>query len=139
MIRYFFNKWRVARFIVTGGTAFCVHLAFLYMLTDLFGMWYIFSATLAFVVSLLVGFSLNKFWTFTDFSADFIHGQLFIYLGINLLNLTINNLVLYVLVESFGVWYILAQAIASVLIAFESFFLYKRLFKSKGSEIPISL
>ena len=119
---------KVIRFIIAGGSAFSVNIFFLYIFTEFFGLWYIFSATLAFMLSFLVGFSLNKFWTFAESSADFIHSQIFIYLGVNLINLAINNALLYFMVESFAIWYILAQALASILIAFESFFVYKWLF-----------
>ena len=119
---------KVIRFIIAGGSAFSVNIFFLYIFTEFFGLWYIFSATLAFMLSFLVGFSLNKFWTFAESSADFIHSQIFIYLGVNLVNLAINNALLYFMVESLAIWYILAQALASILIAFESFFVYKWLF-----------
>ena len=126
---------KVIRFIMAGGSAFSVNISLLYIFTEFFGLWYIFSATLAFLFSFLVGFSLNKFWTFASSSADFIHSQILFYLGINLFNLVINNMLLYVMVESLAIWYILAQAIASVLLAFESFFLYKWLFRSKNPEV----
>ena len=119
---------KVIRFIIAGGSSFSVNIFFLYIFTEFFGLWYIFSATLAFMLSFLVGFSLNKFWTFAESSADFIHSQIFIYLGVNLINLAINNALLYFMVESLAIWYILAQALASILIAFESFFVYKWLF-----------
>ena len=119
---------KVIRFIIAGGSAFSVNIFFLYIFTEFFGLWYIFSATIAFMLSFLVGFSLNKFWTFAESSADFIHSQIFIYLGVNLINLAINNALLYFMVESLAIWYILAQALASILIAFESFFVYKWLF-----------
>ena len=51
-----------------------------------------------------------------------------LYLGINLMNLVLNLAMLYVLVDIFDVWYILAQVITSVILAFESFFLYGWLF-----------
>jgi len=127
---------KVAKFVIAGGSAFSVNISFLYVFTEFFGLWYIFSATLAFTLSFLVGFSLNKFWTFADSSIDFIHSQMYIYLGVNLINLVINNTFLYFMVESFAVWYILAQAIASIVIAFESFFVYRWIFRTKIVSIP---
>lgn len=120
---------KVIRFIIAGGSAFSVNISLLFIFTEFFGLWYIFSATLAFTFSFLVGFSLNKFWTFANSSTDFIHNQILTYLGINLFNLIINNMLLYIMVESFAIWYILAQAIASLLLAFESFFVYRWLFR----------
>lgn len=128
LVESFLAEWRVARFVISGGTAFSVNLILLYIFTDFFGFWYIYSATLSFTIALLVGFSMNKMWTFKDNLANQIHRQFPLYLLINVFNLILNNSMLYLLVEEFGMWYILAQALASVLIAFESFFLYKRIF-----------
>jgi len=122
----------VARFVISGGTAFSVNLILLYIFTDFFGFWYIYSATLSFTLSLLVGFSMNKMWTFKDNLTSQIHKQLPIYFLINIFNLILNISILYLLVEEFRVWYILAQAIASILIASESFFVYKRLFHNEN-------
>ena len=126
----FLGKWRIVRFIITGGISFSVNLILLYSLTEFLGLWYIFSATLSFVVAFIIGFMMNKFWTFTNISETGIRAQIFVYLFINLFNLALNNTILYFLVESWGLWYVLAQVIASALIAFESFFAYKRLFKN---------
>ena len=118
LINNFLAEWLVARFVISGGTAFSVNLILLYIFTDFFGFWYIYSATLSFTVSLLVGFSMNRMWTFRDNLINRIHKQLPIYFLINIFNLILNNIILYLLVEEFRIWYILAQALASFLIAF---------------------
>ena len=128
---------KVIRFIIAGSTAFGVNIIALFLLTEFVGLWYILSATIAFVTSLLVGFSMNKSWTFGDVTADDLHKKIFVYFSINIINLILNNSILYFLVETWGVWYLLAQALASSLIAFESFFLYKKLFKTNLECIKI--
>lgn len=123
--------FQFVRFVVSGGVAFCVNVTLLYFFTDILGFWYIYSATLSFVFSLLVGFSLNKLWTFKNTLLHQVPIQFSSYLSINIFNLILNNTALFTLVEEFGVWYILAQAIISIIIAFESYFVYKFIFRNK--------
>ena len=122
---------RVVKFVISGGSAFVVHIALMYFFTEFLGWHYLISATVSFVSSIAVGFSMNKFWTFVNSSIKGIPLQLSLYIVINLFNLGLNVLLLYVLVEFMGVWYIFAQAIVSMLIALESFFLYSKLFHQK--------
>jgi len=102
-----------------------VDFAVLYFLTDILGIWYLISATLAFVTAFFVSFSLQKFWTFGDRYTQKIYRQLGLYLTIAVVNLLINAAGMYYLVDKLGVWYILAQVIVYGLLAFESFFVYK--------------
>lgn len=119
---------KVVKFIISGGSAFSANIILLYLFTEFFGWWYILSATLSFTLSIGVGFSLNKFWTFLDHSTEGIYTQMSSYVLINLVNLLLNILMLYILVDYFGLWYISAQIIVSILLAVESFFLYGRIF-----------
>lgn len=119
---------KVIKFIISGGGAFLTNIVLLYVFTEFFGWWYILSATLSYTLSIGIGFSLNKFWTFLDHSTEGVYTQVSLYILINLFNLLLNILMLYVLVDYFGLWYISAQIITSVILAIESFFLYKRIF-----------
>ena len=129
-------KLRVVRFIVSGGTSFSVNLVLLYGLTEFLGLWYLFSTTFSFVIAFLVGFSMNKLWTFKERETDRIRWQISFYLLVNLMNLALNHSMLYMFVESFHIWYIAAQALASIIIAFESFFVYRWIFRTKIVSAP---
>jgi putative flippase GtrA len=116
------------RFLFSGGTALCVNLFLLYAFTDLVGWHYLVSATIAFLGSFVVSFSLHKFWTFGNNSTDWLHGELSLYLLVTLFNLILNNGMLYLFVSKLHIWYLFAQVIVSAIIAVWSFFAYKKLF-----------
>jgi len=123
---------RVARFIISGATATGTTLGTLYVLSDLWGMWYVPASIVAYLAGFLISFSLQKFWTFQDSSIEMMRIQLIAYGGIVILNLGLNTLLIFLFVEYLGLWSVVAQAIASLLIAIESFFLFRWLFRARN-------
>ncbi len=117
---------RIFRFLLSGGTALGTDLMFLYFFTDVLGIWYLASAIAAFILSFLVSFTLHKFWTFGDHSREGMHMQMGAYLLVAIVNLSLNTFLVYLFVEQSGLHYIIAQILASALIAVESFFVYQR-------------
>lgn len=129
---------KVVRYLISGGTAAFTNAAFLFIFTDVIGIWYIFSGIMAFILAFIVSFTLQKFWVFEDRSRDQIHKQAVIYLTVAVTNLVLNTILLYMQVEYLGVYYVLAQLIASALIAVESFFVYKLvIFKKKAETVSL--
>ncbi len=127
-----FSDSRIIRFVISGTIGAVTDLFLLWFLTAAFGIWYLASAIIAFILSFVVSFFLQKLWTFKNREADRTHVQAGIYLAVTLCNLGVNTLLVYVFVRYFSLHYLLAQIIASVLIAFESFFAYREIvFKKK--------
>lgn len=130
---------KIVRYLISGGTAAFTNITLLYLFTDIFGIWYIASAAMAFALAFIVSFTLQKFWTFQDISKDQIHRQATVYLTVALSNLLINTSLLYMQVEYLGIHYIVAQLIASVFIAIESFFVYQIFIFKKKTENATSI
>lgn len=123
---------RFFRFFFSGGAALGADLVFLYLFTEIFGIWYLASAIVAFILAFTVSFTLQKFWTFGDHSREGLHTQIGIYFLVSVVNLALNTLLVFIFVEWAGLFYLFAQIVASALIAIESFFIYQRfIFKKK--------
>ncbi len=129
---------RPIKYLIAGGTAALVDLSLIYFFTDILGIWYLYSACLAFSVAFFVSFFLQKFWTFRDNNTERMYRQMTVYLSVALFNLILNAFFMYILVDGFKVWYMLAQVMASGLIACESYlvssffiFFHHRLDKNK--------
>ena len=103
LIRFIYRKKQYVKFIISGGTAAITDLVLLYIFTDILGLWYLISAAAAFIVAFFVSFFLQKFWTFRDNSRDRIFKQLGQYLTVGIVNLCINTMGMYVVVDKFGV------------------------------------
>jgi len=116
---------RPIKYLIAGGTAAFVDLSLLYFFTDILGLWYLLSACLAFAAAFFVSFFLQKFWTFRDNDQERIYRQMGVYLAVALANLALNAALMYVLVDGFKVWYMLAQFVISGVIACESYLIYR--------------
>lgn len=116
---------KLARYLISGGTAAGVDLVLLYAFTEWLHIWYLLSSIFAFIIAFVVSFVLQKFWTFQDHGRDNMHVQAGVYLAVAVTNLALNTLLVYVFVQNVGLHYIFAQIAASALIAIESFFVYQ--------------
>ena len=124
---------QVLKYLIAGGSAFAVNIVTLYVLTDVLHVYYLLSTVGAFLTSFGVSFVLQKVWTFRELSRDNLHVQLPLYLLMQLTNLGLNTMLMYVFVEYLHLWYILSQAIIAILIAIATFFINKAyIFKQRS-------
>ena len=112
------------KYVISGCTGAFVNLATLFILTEFANIYYMVSAVIAFLVSLSVGFNLQKRWTFQDNNKK-VFKQVALYFVITSTNLLINMALLYFLVEKLDVWYMLAQVIIYGSLSVFSFIMYK--------------
>lgn len=120
---------KILRFLVAGGTATVANLAALYVLTDIVGIWYLWSSAIAFVLSFFVSFSMQKYWAFRNNDLEKVRSQLPMHLAFALMNLVIDVTLVYVFVDIFGIWYIFAQILAAAIISIESFFAFRWIYR----------
>lgn len=100
------------KFAIVGLVGTFINIAVLYVLTEYFGVYYIFSAVVSFVISMTHNFLLNKIWTFkeplkSEFRKKYVQFSL-----VSIMALMINLFFLYIFTEIIGVYYILSQLIA---------------------------
>lgn len=141
LLAFIAAKWHISmqllRYVISGGITALTELVFLYLFTQILGIWYIFSLLLAFIISFIVSFSLQKFWTFGDTATHRIHIQASTYLFVALINLALNAALLYLLVQFTGLWYIYSQILCDAFIAISSFLIYKFIiFERKETTLP---
>ncbi|KND50849.1 MAG: dolichol-phosphate mannosyltransferase [Parcubacteria bacterium C7867-007] len=117
---------KALRFLTTGSISVLVNIAVLYILTDISHLWYLLSSVVAFVTSGVVNFLLHKYWTFNYKHQKSTAIQVPLHLLVASINLVLNTGIVFILVHYLGVWYILAQAIAALIIAIESFLVLSR-------------
>lgn len=125
----------IIKYGLAGCLATAVDLIALYIFHDILNWDIVVAATAAFLVAVVVSFSLQKYWTFRDKSQDRIAGQLAIYLSNGLMGLYLNGFLMHLLVERYGVWYLGAQVVVNLIIAVQNYLVYKFIvFKKKRHE-----
>lgn len=131
--RIAFAQRRVLKFIVAGGTGAVVNLSILFCLTDLLHVYYLLSSVVSFIVSVGVSFVLQKYWAFRDRTENAEKTRAVTYLVMQISNLGINTLLLYISVSIFGFWYLAAQVVISLLIAVSTYQVNRMLiFRNSG-------
>ncbi len=117
---------RFLRYLISGVVTVSINIAVLYALVEWIHFWYLTASVTAFCVSYVANFSLHKFWTFKKPEFSRLSSELPRHFALAICNIALNTLIMYVLVEQVGTPYLLAQLIASGVIALESFLILSR-------------
>jgi putative flippase GtrA len=121
LFNFFEKRKAFVKFFIAGTFSGTVDLILLFIfLWDI-----IFSTSAAFILTFLVSFSLQKLWTFRNYSRKRLPRQLTLYLAGAFLNLNLNALAMHFLVNNLGVWYLLAQFAVNLILGFLNFLNYK--------------
>ncbi len=115
----------MVRYLISGATSVGTDLIALYILKEYFQVFYLSAAIIAFLIAFVVSFLMMKYWTFQDGANTKTQKQLVSYFAVSLFNLLLNSILVWMFVEKISLWYIMAQILASLIIAVWSFFVYK--------------
>jgi putative flippase GtrA len=125
----------VIKFVFAGSSAAAVDLLFLYLFHGLLKWGLVLSTSLAFILSFAVSFTLQKFWTFRNYSQKKIPIQFVLYIANAFIGLNLNGFMMHYSVNKMHIWYLLAQVLVNILIGIYNFFIYKFIvFRRKENE-----
>lgn len=119
------SRKSIIKFFIAGCFSGGADLILLFIFHGLLKMNIVLSTSLAFILSFLISFTLQKLWTFRNYSQNKIVHQLLVYVLNAFLGLYINGLLMHLLVNRYQVWYILAQIVVNLTIAVWNFIVYK--------------
>lgn len=98
----------------------------LYSLTEYAHVWYFISSALAYLFGMITNFTLNKISNFANKSKKIVQ-QFSVFALVALVGLGLNQLIVYLLVEYSGLWYMYAKVISVMIIMIYSFLGYKKI------------
>jgi putative flippase GtrA len=119
---------KVLSFFISGGIGALSNIVILILCTDFFHLWYLLSSMIAFGISTMISFILQKRITFKDFANEGVYNKFFIFTLIALFNLAINTTFVYLFTDIMDIYYVISQVFSSLIIAGWSFFIYRRIF-----------
>lgn len=99
-------------FAIVGFIATVINLVFLYIFTEFLGIYYMFSAVLAFFIADLVKYIINTKWTFNTRLRRNFFRRYYKFFCVSMIALVLNLGLLYSLTEFLGVYYLVSQVIA---------------------------
>lgn len=125
-VKRFINSqviYQILKYLVVGLLAAGVDVTSLFLLTELFDIWYVFSAGLSYLLGLSIVFILNKYFTFQKYF--FTARQLKKYLLLSATNYILVMILIYFFTESLDISYLIAKMIIILLQVMWNFPLYK--------------
>lgn len=112
------------KYAANGLICFAVEFSTLYLLTEYAKIWYIVSNSIAFILSTILNFLINRFWTFR--STANAARQFTMAIALALFNLLASNLIMYLLTDICRLYYLFSKIVAIAIIASWNFILYKK-------------
>ena len=109
------NWMQLIRFCLVGASGYAVNLAVYTLLLKVAGVHYLLAATGSFLVAVTSNYTWNRLWTFRG-QRGHVAYQGLRFLVVSTIALAANLVILQLLVDSFDVGKVLAQAIAIVLV-----------------------
>jgi putative flippase GtrA len=109
------------KFTLVGILGALIYLSTSFILTDYFGVYYINSSIVGFVLSTLFAYIINRFWTFGDNSEKKVFDKLVRFFIVSIFALIINLCSLYVLTEYYSIYYLFSQIFAILISALINF------------------
>jgi putative flippase GtrA len=128
---------KMSKFGTSGIIATGTNISVLYLLTSKIGFWYITSTIFAFITAFIVSFTLQKYWVFGNRDNAVIYKHASSFFIVAIINLILNTFLMYICVEYIRLEYIASQVIVSGMIAYESYFLYRKIFAMQYKKLLI--
>ena len=121
------NKTRIQlfRYLFVGGAAFIIDFLSLYILTDFFGIYYLISAAIAFILGLFVNYFLSISWVFNKRKLNSKTFEFGIFALIGIVGLGLNEVFIWFFTQELQIYYLLSKIFATVIILFWNFFVRK--------------
>ncbi len=116
---------RIGRFVTTGVLATSANILIVFLLTHFLHVWYLISSITGFLLSFIISFYLQKFWTFKHQKRERIKQEFALFFIFILAALGLNTFLVFIFVEHAGFHYLIAQIAAGFFVAIMNYFSYK--------------
>lgn len=117
---------QMLKFLVVGGSAFFIDYGIMILLTEKFQVYYLLSSGISFSVSVIYNYFLSILWVF-DVEKKRKKGQEFaVFIILSVIGLGLNQILMWVLVDFIGLFYMLAKIIATGIVMVYNFITRKQ-------------
>ena len=112
---------QIIKFGFVGGTSFVIDAGILFLLTGFCGIHYLLSGAISFTASVIYNYMLSIKWVF-DAKKDVNKVQeLAVFIGLSVIGLGLNQLLMWLFVDIFHIYYMLSKIIATAIVMVYNF------------------
>ena len=112
---------QVLKFGVVGGTAFLIDYSIMIALTEFFGINYLISSGISFVVSVIYNYILSVHWVFDVDKDGDKKKEFIVFILLSVIGLGLNQWLLWVFVSRVHVFYMLAKIFVTAIVMIYNF------------------
>jgi len=123
IVRLYFYKFRILRFMLVGTLGAVIGLGSLYVLTEFAGLYYLAAYIVAFILSVTNNYICNSLWTFKSNSGAVGWTK---YVTICATTLMFNSALMYILTDILGLWYMFSAVVVILLVFLLNYVLSKK-------------
>lgn len=118
------TNWKIQffRYVFVGGFSFIVDYGLLFILTEFFHLFYLISATISFIVGLVINYLLSTKWIFKKSKLSSTTLEFIIYGIIGVIGLILNNIMLFIFTDLLIIHYMISKLITAVIVMGWNFF-----------------
>lgn len=120
------------RYLFVGGFAFLVDFFLLYFFSSICGIYYLISAILSFVISLIVNYILSTHWVFNQSQIENRLVEFNIFALIGIVGLIFTEIFIYVFTDIVGLYYLISKIITTAIVMFWNFLARRYMFYGKN-------
>jgi putative flippase GtrA len=127
LLKYQTDQTRIQlfRYMFVGGAAFIVDFVSLFILTDFFGIYYLISAAIAFILGLIANYLLSVSWVFNKRTFENRTFEFGIFAIIGIVGLGLNEVFIWFFTQDLQIYYLFSKIFAAAIILFWNFFARK--------------
>ena len=119
------TRIQLFRYIFVGGAAFLVDFTSLFILTQYFGIFYLISAAVAFILGLIANYFLSVKWVFNNRKLENRSFEFGVFAIIGMVGLGLNEFLIWFFTQDIQIFYLFSKILAAVIILFWNFFARK--------------
>ena len=112
---------QVLKFGVVGGTAFLIDYSIMIALTEFFGINYLISSGISFVVSVIYNYILSVHWVFDVDKNGNKKKEFVVFILLSVIGLGLNQLLMWIFVSKVHVFYMLSKIFVTAIVMIYNF------------------
>jgi len=114
------NLTKFLRYTASGTATTFLDFILLYSLTDLVGIYYLYSGMISYTISTSSNYYINRKWGFKETKRHFFHGYLY-FIAFALIGLVVNTALFAFAVEILSLNYLIARLIIAMIVGIWNF------------------
>lgn len=122
---------QIIKFGMVGGLCFLIDYGVMIFLTEVFNINYLISSGISFTVSVIVNYVLSMRFVFETEQDDSAMKKFIIFVVLSIIGLIINQILMWILVDKIGIFYMISKIGATVIVMVYNFITRKLILEKK--------